>query len=123
MCPECHNNRAQKKIERRAKEFNDSGNPSRIRQQLKAYRGFGIKGYKNMLLAQGNACAICRIQFGPNTGRPIIDHNHKTSKVRGLLCTGCNTGIGHLKDHPAILGRASEYLRSRGFYGKDPLNS
>ena len=41
----------------------------------------------------------------------VIDHNHKTGKVRGLLCGSCNTGIGLLKDSPDVLDAAIEYLQ------------
>lgn len=57
-------------------------------------------------------CAICGDQ--PKTTRGLhIDHCHKTNKVRGLLCHGCNTGIGALKEDPSIFLKAIEYLRSK----------
>ena len=40
-----------------------------------------------------------------------IDHDHKTGKVRGLLCHGCNTAIGLMKDDVNILTKAIEYLK------------
>lgn len=45
-----------------------------------------------------------------------IDHNHKTNKVRGVLCTNCNRGIGHLKDSPTLLLKAIAYLEKHGNY-------
>jgi hypothetical protein len=50
-------------------------------------------------------CGICgsRKQLG-------IDHNHKTKKVRGRLCSNCNQGIGRFRDNPILLSRAAEYL-------------
>jgi len=39
-----------------------------------------------------------------------VDHDHKTKKVRGLLCFGCNTGIGCLRDNPSRLRSAADYL-------------
>jgi hypothetical protein len=39
-----------------------------------------------------------------------IDHDHKSGKVRGLLCSCCNTGIGFLKDDPRIMRKAADYV-------------
>ena len=47
-----------------------------------------------------------------------IDHNHETNEVRGVLCTNCNRGIGHLKDSPTLLLKAVEYLEKYGNYSK-----
>lgn len=40
-----------------------------------------------------------------------IDHDHSTGKVRGLICSGCNKGIGHMKDNLKTLTNAIKYLR------------
>ena len=42
-----------------------------------------------------------------------VDHCHRTGKVRGILCMGCNFSIGHFKDDPEILRRAAAYLEER----------
>lgn len=66
--------------------------------------------------AQANACAICGISAHDiqhrafSTNPLVIDHNHKTHQVRGLLCPSCNLAIGHLKDDPAIALKLYEYL-------------
>ena len=39
-----------------------------------------------------------------------IDHDHETGFVRGILCSLCNTLLGHAKDDPEILRKAAEYL-------------
>lgn len=57
-------------------------------------------------LWQAGRCAIC---FGPMKP-PHIDHDHKTGKVRGLLCFDCNTGIGKLRDSVDRLRSAIRYL-------------
>ena len=60
---------------------------------------------------QQGRCKICGME--PETTRGLhIDHCHKTGVVRGLLCGGCNTGIGSLKEDPNIFLKAIEYLRS-----------
>ena len=39
-----------------------------------------------------------------------VDHCHKTGKIRGLLCGGCNTSIGSFEDNPELLKNAIKYL-------------
>ena len=79
--------------------------------ERKAYmlsRNYGLSEseYLSMIERQGGACAICkRADVDLH-----IDHNHKTSAVRGLLCPPCNWGIGHLQDNIDILRSAIEYL-------------
>tara|TARA_R110002049_G_scaffold112439_1_gene261927 strand:+ start:10 stop:498 length:489 start_codon:yes stop_codon:yes gene_type:complete len=64
--------------------------------------------FNNMLINQNYRCAICMLKFNDNT--PNIDHCHKTEKVRGLLCSNCNRGIGLLKDNTTIISNAIKYL-------------
>jgi hypothetical protein len=60
---------------------------------------------------QEGKCKICGVK--PSTQRGLhVDHCHTTGTVRGLLCHGCNTGIGAMKENPEILSKAIEYLRS-----------
>ena len=61
--------------------------------------------------AQHGTCKICGSE--PTTVRGLhVDHCHSTGKVRGLLCHGCNVGIGSMKENPDIFLKAIEYLRS-----------
>lgn len=79
-------------------------------RRLKQIFGLSESDYFSMLNAQGGVCAIC---LGPQQAgkRMAVDHCHKTGKVRGLLCTMCNSAIGKLKDDPALIQRALDYLR------------
>lgn len=67
-----------------------------------------------MYAASNGCCQICGgVQQGFKNGKPknlAIDHCHKTGNVRGLLCTKCNTALGHFNDDPALLMRAIDYL-------------
>ena len=89
------------------------------------YRDYGYKQmygltreqYDEMLKKQDGSCAICGTRDPGGYGRFHVDHNHTTSEVRGLLCHGCNTGIGSLKDNPETLRQAANYLEERGYYG------
>lgn len=72
-------------------------------------RAYGIEPevYYKMLEEQGHRCAIC----GAKSKRRAmnIDHNHKTGKVRGLLCDGCNLSLGHL-ERDEWIEKAKQYL-------------
>ena len=70
-----------------------------------------------LLWARSNGlCAICRNE--QRSQRLVVDHNHVTGEVRGLLCRGCNMGIGNLGDHSEWLARGANYLRTNGQYGE-----
>ena len=67
--------------------------------------------YEEMLKGQGGVCAICGKDNNHKTQRYLhVDHNHKTGKVRGLLCIRCNTIIGNSKENVDILQRTIEYI-------------
>ena len=55
------------------------------------------------------ACDICGKEES-NGFDLAVDHNHKTGKIRGLLCRKCNTGIGLFQDSTELLAKAIEYL-------------
>lgn len=71
--------------------------------------------YYKMYEEQGGVCKICSLPEtkgrGAKNKRLAVDHDHKTGKVRGLLCGNCNTGIGLLKDDWKILTLAIIYLQ------------
>lgn len=64
---------------------------------------------------QNGCCAICGLvlQLQSSRGamnRACADHCHTSGKFRGLLCQGCNAGLGWFKDSPTALRKAAEYL-------------
>jgi len=66
--------------------------------------------FDRLLDEQGNRCPICRQVF--TTERPpVIDHDHTTHEIRGLIHSTCNMGIGLLTDMPDRCDRAAAYLR------------
>jgi hypothetical protein len=77
-------------------------------------RKYGITGdqYEQMLIDQGNRCAICRTE--PNGRTWHVDHDHaiETKRPRGILCDNCNRGLGHFGDDPARLRAAADYLEA-----------
>ena len=89
------------------------------RSKLKRMYGITPEDYARMLVEQDNGCAICRA-MNPTVGnrkykknhRTVfdVDHDHKTGKVRGLLCTRCNRLVGLANDDPHVARRLVEYL-------------
>lgn len=74
-------------------------------------RKYGItkQNYLTLWQAQGGLCSICETPLGVDK-RPAVDHDHVTGKVRGLLCSKCNTGLGQFNDNPDLLLLACDYL-------------
>lgn len=63
-----------------------------------------------LLAEQDGRCAICRTDVPGGKGAWHTDHCHDSGENRGLLCNGCNLGLGHFGDAPARLRAAAEYL-------------
>lgn len=75
---------------------------------IKSFYGITLDQYNQMLKDQNNCCYICKKQFNK---KPCIDHNHKTGKVRKLLCYGCNNSIGLLKEDINLFLQCIQYLK------------
>jgi predicted nucleic acid-binding Zn ribbon protein len=69
--------------------------------------------YTRMLTAQRGKCAICGTSEPGTSGVFAVDHDHRTGRIRGLLCRSCNVGIGNLRDEPTLLQAALKYLEQR----------
>jgi hypothetical protein len=85
-------------------------------------RKYGItkQEYTDRFIAQSGFCGICgEMERRVNEfGEPlplVVDHNHSSGKVRGLLCHDCNKAIGLLKDNWAIANSACLYLARIGW--------
>jgi len=74
--------------------------------------GVTVDQYNYMLAAQGNVCAVC--SSPPEAlGRGktlVVDHDHKTHEVRGILCNSCNHTIGLAEDSALLLTKMANYL-------------
>lgn len=80
------------------------------RANLKYMYGLTPDDFDRLVEEQGGGCAIC----GSSVSRLQVDHCHESGVVRGLLCGGCNSGLGHMRDDPVRLRAAAEYVeRSR----------
>lgn len=82
------------------------------KSHLKKEFNLTLEDYTKMLNAQFGKCKICGIDKVDNRQHKHfhIDHNHNTGKIRGLLCSKCNTLLGASKDNIDILKNAIKYL-------------
>jgi hypothetical protein len=86
-------------------------NPQKyINLRLKWTYGISIEEYNEMFLKQNGLCAICK-RTDIEQKRLAVDHCHKTGKIRELLCSKCNKGLGHFDDNLIYLKEAVEYLK------------
>lgn len=108
VCKVCKN--------KRLREQNKLNPRQRKNIKLKNVYGITIEDYEKLLDKQKNVCAICEKPESTkhNLGmvkQLAVDHCHKTGKVRGLLCSHCNTALGKFYDNEDYLIAATEYLQ------------
>lgn len=109
-CKKCRNARTvlwQSNNKSRTKETNKA---SSRRYVLKKKYGLTVEKFEQMKKDRNNCCDICGLPETRMNKSLAIDHCHDTGEVRGLLCGGCNTGIGNLRDDPTLLIRGAEYI-------------
>lgn len=80
-----------------------------------SYYKITLDQYEKLFTDQNHFCAVCnkpetRKGRSGDIARLCLDHDHKTGKIRGLLCHSCNTGIGKFKDDIELLQKAILYL-------------
>lgn len=85
-----------------------SNKTNRLRNRLYRYK-LTPDQYHQMLVDQNSLCKICSTHT--NDKVLVVDHCHKTGKVRGLLCRKCDTLIS-LLDNPDLFSKALSYIKS-----------
>lgn len=121
LCQMCYSKQKRKDNPEKVKMYNERNkirhhNTPDLKERLKKSHikrkyNLDYNTYLKMLEEQKNTCYICKSP-PKNTKRPLdIDHCHKTGKVRGLLCSKCNKGIGLFNDNIEILLKAIDYLK------------
>ena len=105
LCKSC--NRAYMRNYRQSVKGKAQTTLSERKKRLKFNYGLTIEEHEHLKAQQNNQCAICYI---PLSAHPSTDHNHKTNRVRGILCRECNIGLGMFKDSRVTLASAILYL-------------
>jgi hypothetical protein len=96
---------------RRKREYTEKRKKGNWKSHLRRKYGITQAEYDRMYREQGGVCAICGQSQKTSISKNLfVDHDHKTGRVRALLCTNCNTAIGLMSDDPAIAYNATQYL-------------
>ena len=77
---------------------------------LKYFFGITLDQYNEILASQNGKCAIC--YKPPDKRRLCVDHDHKSGKIRGLLCHQCNHAIGLFYENKQVMKNAIGYLNA-----------
>lgn len=73
--------------------------------------GITLEQFEARLEAQKHRCAICKTaDWGGKHDTPNVDHDHTTGEIRGMLCHGCNAGLGSFGDRPEVMRAAADYI-------------
>lgn len=84
---------------------------------LKTYN-LSPEDHQKLWDSQNGKCAICKKDYSLFKKGLGVDHNHKTNKIRGLLCGKCNTGLGQFNEDPILLNEAINYIK---YYTKEKI--
>lgn len=116
LCDKCggferHKNGQCKECKKTVAKAWSVANPRKRKDSMLKFRyGITLQQYEEMLESQGGKCYICLIAQC-SSGRSLsVDHNHKTEKVRGLLCKDCNKALGLFRDDANLMRRAASYV-------------
>jgi hypothetical protein len=91
------------------------------KQAQRRLRKYGLtpEQYQRMVDESNGLCIVCKL--APARGL-YVDHDHRTKKVRGLLCSNCNSGIGFFADDTKQMREAADYVdRANGILGPGVL--
>lgn len=133
-CPKCKTDKALELFNKHAKERDglqrlcrdcqkesskkylstDKGATTTRQAHLRRKYSMDLQAYEELLLSQGNKCKICGVGSNSDSRANylVIDHNHTTGEIRGLLCTKCNALLGLAQDREDILEEAKQYLQN-----------
>jgi|SRR4051794_26353060 hypothetical protein len=104
----------------RMRRYRKSGRKAIANRKSHLKRKYGLtpEQYDEMLRGQRGGCAIC----GRSPGEfPLhVDHDHATGEIRGLLCVGCNNGLGLFDESEELFNAAVTYLQQRSRAPKVP---
>lgn len=116
LCIECWTGRTTARTLEKRKQEPFKYSALSYKSTIKMKYGISIEEYDRLLKLQDGKCALCRKpevrRLRGNIARLSVDHCHVTGKIRGLLCSKCNTAIGLFEDNKELMQKAIEYLEA-----------
>jgi len=104
MCRRCASKQNKEKV--KTLEFIEH----RKNYMLQWYHGITLEDYNKKFEEQKGKCAICGMHQTELKRPLVVDHDHKTGKMRGLLCNLCNWGLGSFQDNIVFIENGINYL-------------
>ena len=92
-------------------EFESEQDYQRLKRrdyQLRSKYDINQSDYEEIKEFQEGRCCICHQE----SDKLVVDHDHGSGAVRGLLCHSCNVMLGHAKDNVKTLSAAIDYLNN-----------
>jgi len=106
-------------LDTRKKKYSEKSVSEKRAKNLKANYNISLEEYESILVAQDYKCKCCGIDSKYLKKHLSVDHDHKTGKVRGLLCSNCNLILGLVHDNPEILVTLASYLIDNNKFRED----
>ena len=97
---------AREQARRRRQRSPERVRSAQFRWRLANRYGLTTEAYRDLLIGQAGRCLIC----GRADRDLVIDHDHATARVRGLLCAPCNSILGLANDRPSVLLAGARFL-------------
>jgi len=113
-CKPC--NRKYHRDKRASQEVGEIYRTKKKNSDLLRRYGISLADFTTLRSKQFDLCSICKLKVGEKL---VVDHSHKTGKVRELLCNPCNRALGYFKDNIQNLERAIGYLGRHNEYSSD----
>lgn len=106
---QCNKCRGEDRIRRTAAETKEQKLNRRDKFLQRTY-GITLNDYDLVFNGQSGRCKGCNKHQSELPKALVVDHNHVTKTVRGLLCGGCNLALGNVKENTTVLTNLAKYL-------------
>ena len=109
-CKACASRRTREHHRKRIAAGDEEYKQAKRDAYFKTKYNISLTEREEMLRGQAHKCAICKVALSESGYGTHTDHCHETGKIRAILCTNCNRGLGHFQDNAKLLRAAAMYL-------------